>query len=226
MHPFELSRINGPHDGQPVITEGPEPHKAAGALILIHGRGAGAQDILGLGREITAALGRRDMLLLAPHAMRATWYPNRFMEPEETNQPWLESARAAVRFLIDHVIDGGLAPERLFLLGFSQGACLVSDGAARNPRRYGGLFVLSGGLIGPAGSEFGFTGSLEGTPTLVGCSDIDPHIPLERVKATAEQLRKLGAQVDERIYPGMGHTINEDELGAILETIRSALGAG
>lgn len=224
MQPFDLSGIGGPHDGQPVITEGPDPSRAAGALILIHGRGAGAQDILGLGREVTGALGRRDMLLFAPHAMRSTWYPNRFMEPVATNQPWLDSARAALRFLVDHVTAGGMSPEKVFLLGFSQGACLAADTAARHPRRYGGIFVLSGGLIGPAGTAFDFAGDLEGTPVLIGCSDMDPHIPLERVRETSKALRNLGAAADERIYPGMGHTVNADELKAIVETIQSVLG--
>lgn len=223
MQPFDLSMIEGPHARQPVITEGPDPGKAAAALILIHGRGAGAQDILGLGREVTGALGRRDLLLLAPHAMRSTWYPHRFMEPEQVNQPWLDSARQAIEYLIDHVVSDGLSPERVFLLGFSQGACLVSDVAARNPRRYGGLFILSGGLIGPAGTDFSFSGDLLGTPALIGCSDIDPHIPHDRVVETSRVLGGLGAAVDERIYPGMGHTVNEDELTAIVETIETAL---
>lgn len=229
MQPFDLSGIEGPHGGQPVITEGPDPTKAAAALILIHGRGAGAQDILGLGREVAGALGRRDLLLLAPHAMRATWYPNRFMEPEETNQPWLDSARQAVRYLIDHVVTGGISPDRVFLLGFSQGACLVADTAFNNPRRYGGLFILSGGLIGPPDTVFshatgGNTSSgdrtLDGTPAFVGCSDVDAHIPLSRVQETSRELKNLGARVDERIYPGMGHTVNSDELAAIVECMR------
>ncbi|TVR74754.1 MAG: phospholipase [Spirochaetaceae bacterium] len=223
MQPFELSRIGGPHEGQPVITEGPDPAKAACALILVHGRGAGAQDILGLGREVTGALGRRDLLLFAPHAMRSTWYPNRFMEPEETNQPWLDSARQGLEFLLRYVTDRGMSPEKIFLLGFSQGACLVSDVAARNPRRYGGLFILSGGLIGPAGTRFAYSGEMEGTPVLIGCSDVDPHIPVERVRETSRVLESLGARVDERIYPGMGHTVNADELGAIVEVISVAL---
>ncbi len=223
MQPFDLSRINGPHAGQPVITEGPDPGKAAAALVLIHGRGAGAQDILGLGREITGALNRRDLLLLAPHAMRSTWYPQRFMEPEEYNQPWLDSAREAVQYLVRHVTEKGLARSRVFLLGFSQGACLVADAAARHPHRYGGLFILSGGLIGPPGSAFDFTGDLRGTPALVGCSDIDPHIPHQRVLETAQVLEKLGAAVDQRTYPGMGHTINTDELEKIVSTIQTVL---
>lgn len=223
MQPFDLSAINGPHTGQPVITEGPDPAKAAAAVILIHGRGAGAQDILGLGRRVTHALGRRDLLLLAPHAMRSTWYPHRFIEPEDTNQPWLDSAREAIHYLIDYVVAGGLPLEKLFLLGFSQGACLVSDAAAHAPRRYGGLFILSGGLIGPIGTTFSFSGDLAGTPAFIGCSDIDPHIPQKRVEETAQELEKLSASVDKRIYPGMGHTVNEEEIAAIVSTIAATI---
>jgi predicted esterase len=223
VQPFDLSSITGPHSGQPVITEGPAPEKAAAALILVHGRGAGAQDIFGLGRQITHALSRRDILLLAPHANRATWYPHRFTEPEELNQPWLDSARAALRYLIEYVIRDGIPANRVFMAGFSQGGCLVADVAARNPRRYGGLFILSGGLIGPPETTFEFSGSLKKTPVLIGCSDVDPHIPASRVTETAEAMEKLGASVDNRVYPGMGHTVNEDELEAIVTIMRRAL---
>lgn len=224
MQPFDLSSISGPHAGQPVITEGPDPSKAAAAVILIHGRGAGAQDILGLGREITYTVGRRDLLLLAPHAMRSTWYPLRFTEPEENNQPWLDSAREALESLIEHVVTGGMSIEKVFLLGFSQGACLVADAAVRNPRRYGGLVVLSGGLIGPLGTTFDFSGDLQQTPAFIGCSDQDPHIPAERVKETVDVLGHMGAQVEHRVYPGMGHTVNSDEIQAITTMIRATLG--
>lgn len=223
MQPFDLSSITGPHSGQPVITEGPGPEKASGVLILVHGRGAGAQDIFGLGRQITHVLSRRDILLLAPHANRSTWYPQRFTEPEELNQPWLDSAREALSYLIDYVIKDGVPANRVFLAGFSQGGCLVADAAVRNPRRYGGLFILSGGLIGPPGTTFEFTGNMRKTPVLIGCSDVDPHIPASRVQETADALEALGASVDNRVYPGMGHTVNEDEIDAIVKVMKRGL---
>lgn len=224
MKPFSLDTISGPHEGQPVLTEGPSPDSAAGAIILLHGRGAGAQDIFSVGRIITERLQRRDILLLAPHASRATWYPYRFIEPEENNQPWLDSARAAVAYLIDHiVVDGGMDPRKVFLMGFSQGACLAADVAATRGTPLGGIYLFSGGLIGPEGTDFAFSGDLDQTPVFVGCSDDDPHIPLKRVQETAATFRSLHADVDEQIYPGMGHTIIEDELARVLRSLETRI---
>ncbi len=224
MKPFDLGNIPGPHARQPVLTEGPEPGNAAGAIILLHGRGAGAQDIFGLGRILTERLKRKDLILAAPHAFGASWYPNRFMEPIETNQPWLDSARAAVHLLIEVLTgEAALPASRVFLVGFSQGACLATDVVAGHPRRYGGVLAFSGGLIGPAGTTFDYPGDLDGTPVFLGCSDVDPHIPHERVHETAQVLTALNGNVEQRTYPGMGHTINEDELGAAVELIATAL---
>lgn len=224
MKPFSLETISGPHEGQPVLTEGPSPDSAAGAVILLHGRGAGAQDIFSVGRIITGRLQRRDILLLAPHAARATWYPYRFLEPEKNNQPWLDSARSAVAYLIDHiVVEAGMDARNVFLMGFSQGACLAADVAASRGVPLGGVYLFSGGLIGPEDTEFVFSGDLDKTPVFIGCSDEDPHIPLGRVQDTARVFRSLNAEVDEQIYPGMGHTIIEDELNRVQQSMERAL---
>jgi predicted esterase len=151
---------------------------------------------------------------LAPQAANYTWYPHSFLAPMERNEPYLSSALRRVGELAREVEQAGVPPERLYFGGFSQGACLASEFVARNARRYGGLLVFSGGLIGPEGSSRAYGGSLAGTPVLLGCSDNDPHIPLARVRETAEVLEKLGAEVDTRIYPRLGHTINQDEIDA------------
>jgi predicted esterase len=141
-----------------------------------------------------------------------TWYPYSFLEPLERNQPWLDSALKSVREHLDRILAAGVPAERVMLLGFSQGGCLALEFAVRNARRYGALAGFSAGLIGPEGTDRSYPGSLDGTPALLGCSDVDPHIPLARVHETAEVLRRLGAEVNVRIYPGMGHMVNEDEV--------------
>ena len=176
--------------------------------ICIHGRGASAEDILGLAPQ----LGTNDVAYLAPQAAGHTWYPYSFLSPIPQNEPGLTSALGVIARLIDST---NLGSERIVILGFSQGACLALEFAARNPRRYGAIAGLSGGLIGPPGTPRDYSGSMENTPVFIGCSNIDPHIPVERVHESAEVLRRMGAVVDERIYPGMGHTIHEDELNAV-----------
>jgi len=193
-----------------VLLGGAPLETAAGALIAIHGRGAGAEDIIALAREASPP----DVAILAPQAAGNTWYPYRFLEPTERNEPYLSSALRIVADLIAQLGDRGIPPERIALLGFSQGACLALEAAARNARRYAGVIGFSGGLIGPPGTSFDFAGSLDGTPVFLGCSDVDPHIPKERVEESGEALNRLGAAVDVRLYPGMGHTVNRDELEA------------
>jgi predicted esterase len=190
---------------------------AAGALIAIHGRGAGAEDIIALGKEIAPP----NVAILAPQAAGNTWYPYRFLEPTERNEPYLSSALRVVTDLITQLEERSIPPERIALLGFSQGACLALEAAARNPRRYAGVIGFSGGLIGPPGTTFDYAGSLDRTPVFIGSSDLDPHIPKERVEESAVALDRLGAAVDVRFYPGMGHTVNRDEL----EASRSILSA-
>jgi len=199
-----------PHGSQPVLAAGAPLDQASGAVVAIHGRGASARDIIGLAEEVAPP----DVAILAPQAAGNTWYPYRFLEPFERNEPYLSSALRRIAELIAQFEASGIPVDRIALLGFSQGACLATEFAARNARRYAGLLGFSGGLIGPPGTPFTYPGSLDGTPVFLGCSDVDPHIPLERVEETAVALRILGASVDMRIYPGMGHTINRDELEA------------
>ena len=191
-----------------VLAAGTPLGQAKAAMILVHGRGAPAEDILSLGRE----LDRPDLAYLAPQAEGYSWYPYSFMAPMEKNEPGLSNGLALLHHLLERLEGDGIPPERTVLLGFSQGACLSLEFAARNAKRYAGVVGLSGGLIGPPGTPRTYPGSLAETPVFLGCSDRDPHIPLARVKETAEVLERMGARVTERIYPAMGHTVNEDEL--------------
>jgi predicted esterase len=163
---------------------------------------------------LAEAFGRTDIAYIAPQASANTWYPYSFLAPLQANEPWLSSALALINRLFEGLRAEGFDAERVGLAGFSQGACLATEHAARNARRYGCVIGLSGGLIGPPGTSRDHAGSLDGTPVFLGCSDVDPHIPLERVEETAAVLSELGADVDQRIYPGMGHTVNDDELAA------------
>lgn len=203
-------QMTAPHQGLPLAAAGKPLAEARGAVILIHGRGASAESIL----ELAAYLPQPDLAWLAPQAADSTWYPYSFLAPLEKNEPYLSSALARVTEVVALAEAAGLPPERIFLGGFSQGACLASEFVARNARRYGGLIAFSGGLIGPDGTPRDYAGSLSGMPVFIGCSDVDPHIPLGRVHETAAVLARLGATVDSRIYPRMGHTINQDEMDA------------
>lgn len=207
--------IPGPHQNQPVLSAGQPLDQAPAAMVMIHGRGATAESILGLAPE----LNQPDIAYLAPQAAGNTWYPNPFMTALEGNEPHLSSALALLASLLDHLAEAGLPPEKTVLLGFSQGACLTLEFAARNARRYGGLVALSGGLIGPDGTPRDYEGSLAGTPVFLGCSDVDFHIPKERVNHSAEIMEQLGGSVTKRLYPGMGHTVNQDELDFVRELL-------
>ena len=209
-----------PHGGQPVLMGGASLDSAKGGLIAIHGRGAGAEDILALVREVAPPA----VTILAPQAAGNTWYPYRFLEPTERNEPYLSSALRIVADLIAQLGEQGIPAERVALLGFSQGACLALEAAARNAQRYAGVIGFSGGLIGPPGTSFDMPGTLEGTPVFIGSSDVDPHIPKERVEESAAALERLGAVVDARLYPGMGHTVNRDELEAARSILDGAFG--
>ena len=186
------------------------------AAIFIHGRGASAEDILGIAPE----LGADDVAYLAPQAAGHTWYPYSFLSPIPQNEPGLTSALGVIAGLVENLANEGHTSDRIIILGFSQGACLGLEFAARNARRYAAVIALSGGLIGPPGTPRNYAGSMSQTPVFLGCSDVDPHIPLERVHESAEIFRRIEAGVDERIYPRMGHTINADELAAVRELVR------
>ena len=211
-----MTNLQDPHADQPVLRAGAPLAEARLAAIMVHGRGAGADDMLGL----AAQLRLDDVAFLAPQAAEYTWYPNRFMSPIASNEPWLTSALKKIEGLIATVATAGVGPDRIVLIGFSQGACLASEFAARHARRYAAVIALSGGVIGPPDTPRDYPGSFDGAPAFFGCSDIDPHIPVERVRESAEIFRRMGAAVDERIYPRMGHTVNRDELDAVRALLR------
>jgi predicted esterase len=200
-----------PHAGQPVLAAGVSLERAAAAVVMVHGRGATPASIL----TLAPALATNGVAYLAPGAAGGQWYPYGFMAPVAQNEPGITSGMRAIARVLDRVAAAGVPPERTVLLGFSQGACLASEFAARHARRYGGLAVLSGGLIGPPGTPRDYAGSLDGTPVFLGCSDVDAHIPASRVRESAEALRRLGGAVDMRLYPGMGHLVNDDEVAAV-----------
>jgi predicted esterase len=181
------------------------------AAICVHGRGSSASNILLLADQ----LGLDDVAFLAPEADGNTWYPQSFLAPIDSNEPGISSALRRMRTILDDLQRAGFGPERVAMLGFSQGACLTLEFAARNATRFAAVAGLSGGLIGPPGTPRNYPGSMAGTPVFLGCSDIDAHIPLERVHETAAVFTRLRAVVDERIYPQGGHTVNDDEIAAV-----------
>ena len=213
-----FDKITGPHQGQPLLLAGEPLQSARAAMIMVHGRGATAEDILMLADEFK----QPGFAYLAPQAAGNTWYPNSFLAPIASNEPGLSSGLAVIASLLDQLTQAGISSERTILLGFSQGACLSLEFVARNARRYGGVAGLSGALIGPDGTLRNASGSLAGTPVFLGCSDIDPHIPKARVQETAEVLQRLGGDVTMRLYPRMDHTVNRDELRSV-QAMMSAL---
>jgi predicted esterase len=202
---------NDPHRGQPVLHAGIPVGDARLVAILLHGRGSSATDILGLSRELNAA----DIAYLAPQASGHVWYPHSFLAPLDWNEPSLSSALGLIARLIDDLEGQGILSDRIVLMGFSQGACLTLEFAARHARRYAAVAALTGGLIGPPATPRDYAGSFDGTPVFIGSSDVDTHVPLERVRESTNVLRRMDALVDERIYQGMGHTVNRDELEAV-----------
>ena len=172
-----MTSPHDPHRGQPVLHMGPQPADARLTMILVHGRGASAEDVLSLAGEF----GTTDVAYLAPQAADHTWYPYSFLSPTQDNEPGISSGLRVLAALVDGLAGQQIPPARIALLGFSQGACLSLEFAARHARRYAAVVGLSGGLIGPPGTPRNYPGSLDGTPVFLGCSDIDPHIPLERV---------------------------------------------
>lgn len=208
------------HQGIPAVISGVPIESAIAAMVLVHGRGADANSIL----QLTRYLEIDGLALIAPQASGNNWYPQRFLSPLHNNEPWLSSALGAVQDAVNTIVSAGVPAEKTILLGFSQGACLALEYAARYPMRYGALIGLSGGLIGDdhESSALGRNlrnGSLSGTPVFLGCSDIDVHIPRYRVEDSAKTLSVLGGQVDLRFYPGMDHTVNDDEIKAVQKLI-------
>jgi predicted esterase len=197
-----------PHRDQPVAHAGQPLSSARGAVIMIHGRGAGPENILSL----VPALDRPDFAYRAPAAASGTWYPYSFMAERARNEPNLSSALSVLDHLVNDTVARGVAKERIVLLGFSQGACLSAEFAASHADRYGGIILFSGGLIGPPGTAWPYPGDFAGTPVFLGCSDVDAHVPRQRVGESREVFSRMGATVTERIYPGMGHLVNDDEI--------------
>lgn len=206
--------VIGPHQGEPTLTAGTDLEDAEAAVVLAHGRGATARGILGMAGEFDVD----GVAYLAPQAARNEWYPQSFLAPVEANEPGRSSGLRALDDAVGRAVDAGVPHERIVLGGFSQGACLATEYVARNPRRYGGVIAFSGGLIGEELAEE-YPGDLAGTPVFLGCSDVDPHIPEERVVATRDALDSMGADVDMRLYEGMGHTVSQDEVSAAREII-------
>ena len=208
-----------PHTNQPVFTAGPSPEKAEATIMLVHGRGASAESILSLYDELDAG----DFAALAPQAAEQTWYPHSFLAPLDANQPYLDSALGRLDSLVADLLERGISNERIVLLGFSQGACLTLEFVARHPRRYGAVIGLTGGLVGPPGTPRNYQGTLSGTPVFLGSGDPDPHVPFERVKETEVTLLRMGAAVELRRYPGMPHTINDDEIDACRKLLQRVI---
>ncbi|HKB34287.1 MAG TPA: alpha/beta fold hydrolase [Candidatus Dormibacteraeota bacterium] len=205
-----------PHKAMPIVQAGDPLSKARAAMILLHGRGASAEDIMTIAAELT----RPGFAYLAPQAAGNAWYPNPFTAPLESNEPYLSSALETIETLLARV-EETVPAQRVILLGFSQGACLTLEFAARHARRYGGVVGLSGGMIGPDGTPRDYPGDFEGTPAFLGCSDVDPHIRKDRVVEAGDVYKRMGAEVDVRLYPGMGHTVNQDEIDAVREIVEA-----
>jgi len=206
----------GPHQGQPVVEEGEPLETARAAMILAHGRGAGALDIMTIAAEVMFP----GVAYLAPQAAGSVWYPNPFTAPFEANEPYLSSALEVLSTLVSRVRTT-VPTDRIVLLGFSQGGCLTLEFAARNAQRYGGVIGLSSGLIGPDNIPRDYPGDFQRTPVFLGCSDVDPYIRKERVSMTAEVFQRMGAEVTARLYPGMGHTSNVDEIDMVRSIVKA-----
>ena len=206
------------HQNQPLLALGPELEDADRAVILLHGRGSTARAMLPLVNQFGIDAAR----YLIPQASSNRWYPNSAFDPLHLNQPDLNSALDTIHDIIQNLQLAGMASAQIVLGGFSQGACLAAEYTARHAGRYGGLFIYSGALIGPRGTPRDYQGSLQGTPVFLGSSDSDPWVSHDLVQETAHVLRGLGGKVDFRTYPGMGHTVNQDEIQAV----RDMLGSG
>jgi phospholipase/carboxylesterase len=209
-----------PHAGQEVVAAGQPLGQGRVAVVMVHGRNASPRNILDLARP----LARPDVTWLAPAAANSTWYPLSFLAPREQNEPHLSSALHRLDAVVMTAVSAGVPRERIVLLGFSQGACLAAEFVVTRPTRWGGLVVFSGGLIGPPGTTWNAQGSVAGTPAFFGCSDVDAHVPKGRVEESARVLAELGADVTLRIYPGMGHLVNDDEMDHAREILAAAAG--
>ena len=200
--------MTDPHADQPLIHAGLSLEEAGRAVVMIHGRNASPRNIL----DLMPRLDRPAFAYLAPSAANKTWYPFSFLVERHRNEPYLTSAIQRLRVVVNDIVAAGISTDRIVLLGFSQGACLAAEFAYRQATRYGGIVLFSGGLIGPPGTTWTVERPLEGTPIILGCSDIDPHVPQFRVDESADVFARMGAEVSKRIYPGMGHVVSDDEI--------------
>lgn len=214
-------RFNGPHQNQPIATAGVDAEAAGAAMILVHGRGASGQSMLMFADEFQ----QDNIHYRALQAKNHTWYPRSFMAPKEMNQPGIKSGLQAIHDEIRNLNKTGISTDKIILLGFSQGACLTTEFAARHPRKYGAIIGFSGGLIGEQIYPKKYSGSLDQTPVFLGCSDRDPHIPKERVDETEQVFQQLNAEVTKRIYEGMGHTVNQDEIDFVRNLLENLTNA-
>jgi predicted esterase len=210
-----------PHSGQPVVAAGAPLGTGRAAMIMVHGRNAAPRNIL----ELVPLLDRPGFTFLAPAAANGTWYPFSFLSERQKNEPGISSGLFVLDSIVRDLNARGVPSDRIMLLGFSQGACLTSEFVYTHPARYGGVIAYSGGLIGPPGTRWTSNASLDGTPVLLGCSDVDSHIPKVRVEETAEVFERLGASVTMQLYPGMGHLVNEDEIARTQEIMDRVLAA-
>ncbi len=208
--------MTGPHAGQPVLQAGAPLETAHAAMLLVHGRGASAADIMTVGQELM----HPDFAYLAPQAAGNAWYPNPFTAPIDSNEPHFSSAISVLEAVLANITEH-VPPERVILLGFSQGACLTLEFCARHARRYGGVVGFSGGLIGPDGTPRDYAGNFQGTPIFIGCSDVDPHIAKARVIEAGDVLKRMGAAVTVKLYPNMAHTVNADEIHSAAQIVEA-----
>jgi predicted esterase len=209
-----------PHAGQPVVEAGVPLGQAPAAVIMVHGRNAGPANIL----DLVPRLARPNLTYLAPAAANRTWYPHSFMAEIASNEPGLSSGLSILESVLARTQAAGIPQSRVVLLGFSQGACLAAEFAVRHASRFGGVLVFSGGVIGPPGTRWDEAGRFDGTPVFFGCSDHDSHVPELRVSESAELFRRMGANVTKRIYPGMGHLVNDDEIAFAQELLAGVSG--
>lgn len=191
-----------------VISTGKQLTKDSKVLIWVHGRGGNAEEVF----SISSVLNVKDFTLLAPQATNQTWYPYSFLVPPAQNEPWLSSALALLKEIVDELVSKGIPAENIYFVGFSQGACLTLEFVTRNADKYGGVAAFTGGLIGDKIYPENYKGDFKGTPIFIGTSDPDPHVPVERVHATVDILKGMNAAVTEKVYKNMGHTIIQDEI--------------
>lgn len=219
MSPSRIAE-SGPHAGQPVLSAGKPLGQAPVAVVMVHGRNAGPENIL----DLVPRLLRPNVTYLAPAAANRTWYPYSFMADVGSNEPGISSGISVLVGLVERIEAAGVPRDRVVVLGFSQGACLTSEFAIRNASRFGGIVAYSGGAIGPPGTTWDASRQFEGTPCFFGCSDVDPHVPEPRVRESADIFGRMGAVVTLQIYPGMGHLVNDEEI-AWTRRLLDALGA-